>query len=432
MLKSKDLLEELRWRGLLNQASGNLQDVLSNPTSFYIGIDGTAPSLGVHHTIGLMAARIMQKYGHRPIILVGEATSSIGDPSGKSEERKAISKEAVAYNTQCIIKQIKKFLDFDSKDENAPIIVNNLDWMKDYTFLDFIRDIGKKITVNYLMAKENVKKRLERDGSGISFQEFSYGLIQGYDFVHLYKEYGCKVQIGGSDNLGNILTGTELIHKMLGKDDACAITWDLVTCADGRKFGKTEGNSVWLDREKTSPYEFYQFWINQSDVDSESFVKKFTLLPREEIESLIEQHRKEPFKRLLQKTLAEYMTRLVHSDKDFEMAVEASKILFGGASEETIKKMDENTVKSVFKDVPQFKVSRELLNNDVPFVDFAVDNNMFPSKGELRKLIKSGGISVNGAKIQKPNATISSTDLIANKYILVKKGKQNYYLTIAE
>lgn len=285
--------------------------------------------------------------------------------------------------------------------------------MKDYTFLDFIRDIGKKITVNYLMAKENVRKRLERDGSGISFQEFSYGLIQGYDFVHLYKEYGCKVQIGGSDNLGNILTGTELIHKMLGKDDACAITWDLVTCADGRKFGKTEGNSVWLDREKTSPYEFYQFWINQSDIDSESFIKKFTLLPREEIESLIEQHRKEPFKRLLQKTLAEYMTRLVHSDKDFEMAVEASKILFGGASEETIKKMDENTVKSVFKDVPQFKVSRELLNNDVPFVDFAVDNSMFPSKGELRKLIKSGGISVNGLKVQKPNATISNVDLIA-------------------
>ena len=284
------LLEELKERGLVSQTFGNLEKLLSKPTVFYLGLDPTSDSLGIHHMVGLMVSKLMQQYGHKPIILVGGATCAIGDPSGKSEERKTISMENVFRNVECVKKQISKIIDFESDSPNAAIMVNNWDWYKDYKFLDFIRDVGKKITVNYLMAKENVRKRLEREGSGISFQEFSYGLLQGYDFVHLYQNYGCTLQIAGTDNLGNMVTGQDLVHKMLGKDDVCGLTWDLITCADGRKFGKTEGNSVWLDPKKTSPYQFMQYWLNTSDVDAESFIKKFTLIPLDEINDLIAQH----------------------------------------------------------------------------------------------------------------------------------------------
>ena len=425
------LLEELKERGLMNQTFGNLKETLSNPTVFYIGLDPTSDSLGVHHMVGLIASKLMQSYGHKPIILVGGATSSIGDPSGKSEERKTISMETVFHNVECVKKQISKIIDFDSDAPNAAIMVNNWDWYKDYKFLDFIRDVGKKITVNYLMAKENVRKRLERDGSGISFQEFSYGLLQGNDFVHLYKNYGCKVQIAGSDNLGNMVTGQDLVHKMLGKDDVCGITWDLITCSDGRKFGKTEGNSVWLDPKKTSPYEFYQFWLNQSDDDSESFIKKFTLIPLDEINELIKQHREAPEKRLLQRTLAKYMTCLVHSEDDYNKAVEASNILFGSATKDSLKSLDESTLLAVMKDVNKVEVDKsELLGMNI--VDLASEKANMSSKTELRKLIKGNGFSVNKEKVTDANFEVTEEALIGGKYILLQSGKKKYILVMAK
>jgi tyrosyl-tRNA synthetase len=425
------LLEELKERGLMNQTFGNLKETLSKPTVFYIGLDPTSDSLGVHHMVGLIASKLMQSYGHKPIILVGGATCSIGDPSGKSEERKTISMETVFHNVECVKKQISKIIDFDSDAPNAAIMVNNWDWYKDYKFLDFIRDVGKKITVNYLMAKENVRKRLERDGSGISFQEFSYGLLQGNDFVHLYKNYGCKVQIAGSDNLGNMVTGQDLVHKMLGKDDVCGITWDLITCSDGRKFGKTEGNSVWLDPKKTSPYEFYQFWLNQSDDDSESFIKKFTLIPLDEINELIKQHREAPEKRLLQRTLAKYMTCLVHSEDDYNKAVEASNILFGSATKDALKSLDESTLLAVMKDVNKVEVDKsELLGMNI--VDLASEKANMSSKTELRKLIKGNGFSVNKEKVTDANFEVTDEALIDGKYILLQSGKKKYILVMAK
>lgn len=428
---SRDLINELKWRGFYSQVSGDLISILSKPTSFYIGIDPTASSLGVHHTVGLMAARVLQKYGHRPIILVGEATSSIGDPSGKSEERKSISKEEVAHNTKCVMKQIEKFLDFNSDAPNAAVMVNNLDWLGGYSFLDFIRDVGKKITVNYMMAKENVKKRLEREGTGISFQEFSYGLLQGYDFVHLYKEYGCQIQISGTDNIGNICTGIDLIHKMLGKNDVGSISWDLLTCADGKKFGKTEGNAVWLDSERTSPYDFYQFWINQSDEDSKKFIKMFTLKSKEEIDELIAKHELNPSSRVLQKELAKYMTILVHSEDDYQNAIEASNILFGKCTKDKLKSIDGQTILSVFKDVPKFNVSEELISNGINFTELVCTVGGLCSKSEFRKMSKSGGITVNKEKVTNSSNIVRKDDFIDGKYMVVGKGKK-YSLFIAE
>lgn len=425
------LIKELKERGLYSQTFGNLEECFSKPTVFYLGLDPTSDSLGIHHMVGLMVSRLMQQYGHKPIILVGGATCAIGDPSGKSEERKAISMETVFHNVECVKKQISKIIDFDSDASNAAIMVNNWDWYKDYKFLDFIRDVGKKITVNYLMAKENVRKRLEREGSGISFQEFSYGLLQGYDFVHLYKNYGCTLQIAGTDNLGNMVTGQDLVHKMLGKDDVYGLTWDLITCADGRKFGKTEGNSVWLDPKKTSPYQFMQYWLNVSDVDAEVFIKKFTLLPLNEIDNLIIQHKEAPEKRLLQNTLAKYMTCLVHSEEEYNKAVSASEILFGKGTMSDIASLDEKTFLAAMNGVPTVEVEKGNFESGVTVIDLAAMHNKVPSKSEARKLIKSNGFSINKAKATNEKELISTDSLINGKYLLLQKGKKDYHLVKA-
>lgn len=422
------ILDELKWRGLISQTSGNLAELLQSPTTFYLGIDPTADSLGVHHIIGLMVSKVLQRYGHRPIILVGGATCAIGDPSGKSEERKSITMEDVFRNVESVKKQISKIIDFDTSDKNFAIMENNFEWMKDYTFLDFMRNVGKKITVNYLMAKDNVKKRLERDGNGISCQEFIYGLMQGYDFVHLYRMYGCKLQIGGTDNLGNIITGIDLLHKMVSCNDACGLTWDLITTADGRKFGKTEGNTVWLDPKKTSPYAFMQFWINQSDADAERFSKMF-LVNRsvEEIESLIEEHKKQPEKRLLQKTLAHDITSMIHGEDAFNKAVAASNILFGKSTSEDLSSLDNDTFNAVMKDVPHVNVTVEVLNTTT-MLDFLSNVINLGSKTEVRKLIKNGAISINKNKISDGNQIVSSKNLLENGTMLIQKGKKKHVL----
>lgn len=425
-----NLLEELKWRGLISQTSGNLKELLNHPTTFYLGIDPTADSLGIHHIIGLMVSKILQRYGHKPIILVGGATCAIGDPSGKSEERKSITMDDVFHNVDCVKVQIAKIIDFNTKESNGAIMLNNYDWMRDYTFLDFMREVGKKITVNYLMAKDNVKKRLERDGSGISCQEFIYGIMQGYDFVHLYRTNGCKLQIGGTDNLGNIITGIDLLRKMDGVNDACGLTWDLITTADGRKFGKTEGNTVWLDPKKTSPYEFMQFWINQSDVDAERFSKMF-LVNRsvEEIEALIKEHNEHPEKRLLQKTLAHDITTMVHGEDAFNKAVAASNILFGKASAEELASLDEKTFNAVMRDVPKVEVSTESVVG-APIVDFLCDVIQLGSKTEIRKLINNGAISINKNKVNDIKKSITNDMLLSNGTMLVQKGKKKYSLVI--
>lgn len=420
------LIKELKERGLWSQTFGNLEECFSKPTTFYLGLDPTSDSLGIHHMVGLMVSRLMQQYGHKPIILVGGATCAIGDPSGKSEERKAISMETVFHNVECVKKQISKIIDFDSDAPNAAIMVNNWDWYKDYKFLDFIRDVGKKITVNYLMAKENVRKRLEREGNGISFQEFSYGLLQGYDFVHLYQNYGCTLQIAGTDNLGNMVTGQDLVHKMLGKDDVCGLTWDLITCADGRKFGKTEGNSVWLDPKKTSPYQFMQYWLNVSDVDAEVFIKKFTLIPLDEINVMIEKHRENPSARYLQKELAKYMTCLVHSEEEYNKAMEATNILFGKGTMSDMEKLDESTFLAAMNGVPTVEISKDTFNNGITAIDLAAMHDKVPSKSEARKLIKSNGFSINKIKATVEKEVISDKYLINGKYLLLTKGKKDY------
>ena len=422
------LIKELKERGLISQTFGNLEECFSKPTTFYLGLDPTSDSLGVHHMVGLVVAKIMQQYGHKPIILVGGATCAIGDPSGKSEERKAISMDTVFHNVECVKKQISRIIDFDSNESNTAIMVNNWDWYKDYKFLDFIRDVGKKITVNYLMAKENVRKRLEREGSGISFQEFSYGLLQGYDFVHLYKEYGCRLQIAGTDNLGNMVTGQDLVHKMLGKDDVCGLTWDLITCADGRKFGKTEGNAVFLDPNKTSVYDFYQYWINTTDIDAESFIKKFTLIPLDQINEMIGQHRENPSKRMLQRRLAEYMTEMVHGKEALDGVQQATAFLFGGID---IKEVDENGWKFVKSEVNTVEVSKEQIANGVTVIDLATMHDKVPSKSEARKLIKSNGFSVNKAKVGEKD-TVDESNLINGKYLLLQKGKKDYTLVVCK
>lgn len=420
------LIKELKERGLISQTFGNLEECFSKPTTFYLGLDPTSDSLGVHHMVGLVVAKIMQQYGHKPIILVGGATCAIGDPSGKSEERKAISMDTVFHNVECVKKQISRIIDFDSNESNTAIMVNNWDWYKDYKFLDFIRDVGKKITVNYLMAKENVRKRLEREGSGISFQEFSYGLLQGYDFVHLYKEYGCRLQIAGTDNLGNMVTGQDLVHKMLGKDDVCGLTWDLITCADGRKFGKTEGNAVFLDPNKTSVYDFYQYWINTTDIDAESFIKKFTLIPIDQINEMIARHRENPSKRMLQRKLAEYMTEMVHGKEALDGVQQATAFLFGGID---IKDVDENGWKFVKSEVNTVEVSKEQIASGVTVIDLATMHDKVPSKSEARKLIKSNGFSVNKVKVGEKD-TVDESNLINGKYLLLQKGKKDYTLVV--
>ena len=427
----KNFIEELEWRGMIHTIMPGAKEQLEKEmTTAYLGIDPTADSLHIGHLVGVMILKHFQMCGHRPIALVGGATGMIGDPSGKSQERNLLDEETLRRNQEAIKRQLAKLIDFDSDAPNAALMVNNYDWMKGIGFLDFIRDIGKLITVNYMMAKDSVKKRFNGEGDGMSFTEFSYQLVQGFDFMHLYEKYGCKVQLGGSDQWGNITTGTELIRRKLGAE-AYAITCPLITKADGTKFGKTESGNVWLDPRYTSPYKFYQFWLNVSDEDAKRYIRIFTLLDRETVEALTAEHEAAPHLRVLQKRLAQEITTMIHSREEYEKAVEASAILFGGSTSEALRKIDEETLLQVFEGVPQFRIARAELG--LPFVDLCAEKTqVFPSKGECRKMVQGGGVSLNKEKVADPARTVGEADLIAGKYLLVQRGKKNYYLVIAE
>ncbi len=429
-----DFIEELTWRGMIHQMMPGADEQLKKGmTAAYLGIDPTADSLHIGHLVGVMMLKHFQRSGHKPIALVGGATGMIGDPSMKSQERKLLDVETLRHNQEAIKKQLAKFLDFDSDAPNAAILVNNYDWMKDYGFLDFIRDIGKNLTVNYMMAKDSVKKRLNGEtGEGMSFTEFSYQLLQGYDYLWLYRNKGCRLQLGGSDQWGNITTGTELIRRMEGSNDAFAITCPLITKADGGKFGKTESGNVWLDPARTSPYKFYQFWLNVSDADAEKYIKIFTILGREEIEALVAAQAENPGARPLQHRLAEEITRMVHGDKELEAAIEASQILFSNKAAETLHRIDEDTLLAVFEGVPTFEVSRGLFaSGETKLVDLLTDAaQVFPSKGEMRKLTQQGALSINKEKVTDPYMVVSPSMLLNDKYLLVQRGKKNYYLLI--
>jgi tyrosyl-tRNA synthetase len=398
-------------------------------TSGYIGFDPTADSLHIGHMVQVMMLMHFQRAGHTPVALVGGATGMIGDPSGKSEERNLLDEESLRKNQEAIKKQLSKFLDFASESENRALMVNNYDWMKEYSFLGFIREIGKHITVNYMMSKDSVKKRIGSEAKeGMSFTEFSYQLVQGTDFLHLYNNYNCKLQMGGSDQWGNIVTGTELIRRKAG-GEAFALTCPLITKSDGTKFGKTESGNVWLDPEKTTPYQFYQFWLNVSDEDAAKYIKIFTVLGRMEIHGIIEDHNRAPHERLLQKRLAEEVTVMVHSREDYEGAVEASQILFGKGTTDSLRKMNEGTFLSVFEGVPVFDIKREVLKSGVSIADLCAEHSqVFASKGELRRLVQGGGLSLNKEKIDNPDMVVGEEALLNSKYLLVQKGKKNYYL----
>ena len=429
-----NFVEELTWRGMIHDMMPGLEDQLKKEiTSAYVGIDPTADSLHIGHLVGVMMLKHFQLAGHKPIILVGGATGMIGDPSGKSQERNLLDEPTLRHNQECLKVQISKFLDFESKGANAAEMVNNYDWMKDFTFLNFIRDIGKHITVNYMMAKDSVKKRLdpESGAAGMSFTEFTYQLVQGTDFLHLYETKNCKLQMGGSDQWGNITTGTELIRRKAG-GEAFALTCPLIKKADGAKFGKTESGNVWLDPVRTSPYTFYQFWLNTSDIDAEKYIKIFTILPKETIDQLIEEHQQAPHLRQLQKVLAKEVTCMVHSEADFNLAVEASEILFGKGTEDTLRKLDEATFLSVFEGVPQFEIAKSELKAGINIIDLLAEKTtVFPSKGEARRTIAGGGVAVNKAKVEGPDEVVALSKLIGVKYLLVQKGKKNYFLLIA-
>lgn len=429
-----NFIEELQWRGMIHtMMPGTEEQLAKEMTSAYVGIDPTADSLHIGHLVSVMMLKHFQRAGHKPIALVGGATGMIGDPSGKSAERNLLDEAALRHNQDCIQAQLEKFLDFTGNMPNTAEMVNNYDWMKGYSFLNFIRDIGKHITVNYMMAKDSVKKRLSNESNvGMSFTEFSYQLLQGYDFLHLYREKGCKLQMGGSDQWGNITTGTELIRRVTG-GEAFALVCPLITKADGGKFGKTESGNVWLDRRYTSPYKFYQFWLNVSDADAEKYIKIFTAIGRDEIDGLVAEHAQAPHLRILQKRLAQDVTVMVHSEEDYQAAVEASGILFGNATSEALKKLDEDTLLAVFDGVPQFTVSKEILEQGVKAIDLLTENAaVFPSKGEMRKLVQSGGVSINKEKLENQDEMLNSSNLLNNKYLLVQKGKKNYYLLTAE
>ena len=429
-----NFIEELKWRGMINNMMPGTEEQLQKEmTTAYLGIDPTADSLHIGHLVGVMMLKHLQRAGHRPVALVGGATGMIGDPSMKSQERVLIDEETLRHNQECIKKQLSKFLDFDSDAPNHAILVNNYDWMKDYGFLNFIRDSGKHITVNYMMAKDSVKKRLGSDTQhGMSFTEFSYQLLQGYDFLHLYETLNCKLQMGGSDQWGNITTGAELIRRING-GEVYALTCPLITKADGGKFGKTESGNVWLDPKRTSPYKFYQFWLNVSDADAEKYIKIFTDLPKEEIDALVVEQEKDPGQRPLQKRLAKEITTMVHSAGEYEAAVEASQILFSNKANDILHRIDEDTLLSVFDGVPQFEVSMGDIENGVPLVDLVTTHApVFQSKGEMRKLIQSGGVSINKNKVTDAAMTIDKTYLLNGKYILAQRGKKNYYLLIVK
>ncbi|MBO4596444.1 MAG: tyrosine--tRNA ligase [Bacteroidaceae bacterium] len=431
-----NFVEELKWRGMLHTMMPGTDALLEKENiAGYVGFDPTADSLHIGHLCSIMILRHFQKAGHKPIALVGGATGMIGDPSGKSTERNLLTEETLRHNVECIKQQLSKFLDFDSDAPNKAELVNNYDWMKGYSFLDFAREIGKHITVNYMMAKDSVQKRLNGEArDGLSFTEFTYQLLQGYDFLHLYKEKNCKLQMGGSDQWGNITTGTELIRRTLGAEaEAFALTCPLITKADGTKFGKTEGGNIWLNREYTSPYAFLQFWLNVSDEDAKRYIKIFTNLGKEEIDALIAEHDEDPGQRKLQKRLGKEITVMVHSLEDYEAAVEASNILFGKATKDSLLKLDEQTLLSVFDGVPQFEVSKDLISAGVKAVDLLAEHTQcFPSKGEMRKMVQGGGVSLNKEKLTAFDQTITSDDLLNGKYLLVQKGKKNYFLLIAK
>lgn len=429
---SKDFIEELTWRGMIHDAMPNVDEHLEKEMrSAYVGIDPTADSLHIGHLVSVMMLKHFQLCGHRPIALLGGATGMIGDPSGKSQERNLLDEETLRHNEASIKKQLSNFLDFDSDSKNKAVLVNNYDWMKEFSFLDFIRDVGKHITVNYMMAKDSVKKRISGDeGEGMSFTEFSYQLVQGYDFLHLYRAKNCTLQMGGSDQWGNITTGTELIRR-INAGKAFAITCPLITKADGTKFGKTEGGNVWLDAEKTSPYQFYQYWINTSDIDAEKYIKIFTLLGKKEIEELIASHKEEPHLRKLQNKLADEITIMVHSKADLETAKKATKILFGKSTNDDIKNLSEKEVLSIFDGIPQAKIDRNELNNLGIIDALSARTGFLKSNGEARRELKGNAISVNKTKVDD-NYILSEANLIANKFILLSKGKKNNYLIIIE
>ncbi|MCD7936149.1 MAG: tyrosine--tRNA ligase [Tannerellaceae bacterium] len=427
-----NFVEELRWRGMIHDIMpGTEKQLQKEMTSAYVGIDPTADSLHIGHLVSVMMLKHFQRAGHRPIALVGGATGMIGDPSMKSAERNLLDEQTLRHNQDSIKKQLAKFLDFDSDAPNAAKLVNNYDWMKEYTFLDFIRDIGKHLTVNYMMAKDSVKKRLSSESNvGLSFTEFSYQLLQGYDFLFLYQNEGCRLQMGGSDQWGNITTGTELIRRKTG-GEAFALTCPLITKADGGKFGKTESGNVWLDRRYTSPYKFYQFWLNVSDGDAAKYIKIFTALSQEEIAALEVEQAEAPHLRPLQKRLAKEITVMVHSLEDYEMAVEASNILFGNSTSETLKKLDEETFLSVFEGVPRFEIFRDELTAGIKAVDLLTEKAaVFPSKGEMRKLVQSGGVSLNKEKLMDQDQVIDTTMLLNDKFLLAQRGKKNYFVLI--
>lgn len=429
-----NFVEELRWRGMIHDMMPGTEEQLQKEmTSAYVGIDPTADSLHIGHLVSVMMLKHFQRAGHRPIALVGGATGMIGDPSMKSAERNLLDEATLRHNQESIKKQLAKFLDFDSDAPNAAKLVNNYDWMKEYSFLDFIRDIGKHLTVNYMMAKDSVKKRLSSESNvGLSFTEFSYQLIQGYDFLFLFQNENCRLQMGGSDQWGNITTGTELIRRKTG-GEAFALTCPLITKADGGKFGKTESGNVWLDHRYTSPYKFYQFWLNVSDEDAAKYIKIFTALSQEEITALEEEQVVTPHLRPLQKRLAKEITVMVHSEEDYEMAVEASNILFSNSTSETLKKLDEETFLSVFEGVPQFEISREELADGIKIIDLLTEKAaVFPSKGEMRKLVQSGGVSVNKEKLAETETVFTTSSLLNDKYLLVQRGKKHYFLLIAK
>jgi tyrosyl-tRNA synthetase len=427
-----NFVEDLKWRGMLHDVMPGTEEQLAREmTVAYIGFDPTSDSLHVGSFAQIMLLKRFQLAGHKPVALVGGATGMIGDPSGKSDERNLLNEESLNRNLNGIKAQLSKFLAFDSGEKNSAIMVNNYDWMKGFSFLNFIRDIGKHITVNYMMSKDSVKKRLGAESNvGMSFTEFTYQLVQGYDFLWLYENLNCKLQMGGSDQWGNITTGTELIRRKTG-GEAFALTIPLITKADGGKFGKTEHGNVWLDPEKTTPYQFYQFWLNTSDDDAEKYIKVFTLLPREEVVELIEKHKEAPHMRVLQKKLAEEITTMVHSKEEYDMAVEASQILFGTGTAEQLRKLNESTFLAVFEGVPQFTVEKTVIENGINIVDLLADKTaVFSSKSELRRTIQGNGLSINKEKTANPDLIIDSSFLISNKYILAQKGKKNYSLII--
>jgi len=429
----KNFVEELTWRGMLHDTMpGTEEHLLEEMRSAYVGIDPTADSLHIGHLVGVMMLRHFQLAGHKPYALVGGATGMIGDPSGKSAERNLLDEATLRHNQNSLKEQLSRFLDFDSDIDNAAILVNNYDWMKEFSFLDFIRDVGKHITVNYMMAKDSVKKRLSSESAeGMSFTEFTYQLVQGYDFLHLFREKNCTLQMGGSDQWGNITTGTELIRR-IGNGKGYALTCPLITKADGTKFGKTEGGNIWLDANRTSPYKFYQYWLNTSDEDAEKYIKIFTFLSKEEIESLIEKHREAPHQRELQKVLGKEVTTMVHSETDFENALAASQVLFGKSTADDFRKLDEATFLDIFEGVPQAEVSMSDIEDGLDMIAaLSAKTNFLNSNGEARRALKENSVSVNKEKV-KEDYTITSSDLINNKYVILNKGKKNTYIIHAK